>query len=152
MFEIKSAGIHSYDAEVLRARLELEWGNIDPFEGSHANIAVPFPLILLDQQAGLAGGLAFSTFSHPTREVISVWINALLVEPEYRGEGHGSNLVRAAEVEAEKFKLKELFVLTEFPRLYQNLGWSIIKSAGSDCVLVKSMADNYSTQNNRLVR
>lgn len=137
MLKIQSAYIFPQYADALRARLELEWGSIDPFEGSHANVVVPSPLVLLDQQSRLAGGLAFSTFSHPSHDVVSVWINALLVEPEYRSEGYASDLVRTAEAEAIKEGIKELFVLTEFPKLYQKLGWNLMKTVGSDSTLGK---------------
>jgi len=137
MLKIQSSHIFPQYLEALRARLELEWGSIDPFEGSHENVIVPPPLILLDQQSRLAGGLAFSTFSHPTQEVISVWINALLVEPEYRGQGHASDLVRTAEAEAIKRNIKELFVLTEFPGLYHKLGWHLVTTVGSYSTLGK---------------
>ena len=134
---IVSGATHQQYLQPLRTRLELEWGKIDPFEGTHPEVVVPAPLILLDETGLLAGGLAFSTFENPLKQEISVWVNALLVEPAHRGAGYASKLVQVAEAEAIKLDIEKLFVQSGFPDLYQKLGWSLIETSGSDAVLGK---------------
>ena len=137
MCVIHNADTHAQYLQPLRARLELEWGTIDPFEGSDVDVIVPSPLFLITEKGQLVGGLAFSSFANPNKEEASVWINALLVEPEYRGKGYASKLIQKAEAEAVKVGIPELFVLSEFSGLYRKQGWSVIQTSGSDSVLAK---------------
>jgi len=142
MCTIVSAETSPQFSDQLRARLESEWGIIDPFEGPDVDIVVPPPLFLLSEKHQLVGGLVFSSYAHPNKQMTSVWINALLVEPAYRGQGYASGLVHAAEVEAVKHGIIELFMLSEFPALYQKLGWNLAGSDGADgndSVLMKSL-------------
>jgi len=136
---IRSTAAHPEYLPSLRARLELEWGSIDPFSGTDVSVTIPPPLILLTEDHQLVGGLSFSTYENPNKSEIGVWINALLIEPGQRRRGYGSRLIQAAEAEAVKIRIPELFVLTEFPGLYKKIGWNRIRVAGSDTLLGKSL-------------
>lgn len=112
----------------LREWLESEWGHIDPFEGTHAEVAIPSPVLAVDEQTSLLGGLIFGTFANPRNPGIAVWVNAVIVAPVHRKKGIASQLVQAAEGEARRLAIDELFVLSEYPGLYQKLAWQIVGS------------------------
>jgi GNAT superfamily N-acetyltransferase len=125
----------------LREWFESEWGDFDSFEGNHPGIEIPSPMLAIDDQTSLLGGLAFSTFAEPDSDSIGVWINMLLVLPSERKKGIASLLVQSAESEAKRMGIRELFVLSEFPDLYQKLAWQFIglDSSENETILKKAI-------------
>lgn len=121
----------------LRQWFELEWGHIDPFEGNHPDIVIPSPLVAVDERESLLGGLSFTSAPKPKQSEIGVWINMILVAASQRKKGIASQLIQAAEVEAQRIGVHELFVFTEFPDLYRKLGWQVVGLDGNDRVLTK---------------
>ena len=115
----------------LREWLESEWGHIDPFEGTHAEVTIPAPVVAVDEQTSLLGGLIFGAFAKPGTPEIAVWVNAVLVSPVHQKKGIASQLVQAAEGEAKRLAIDELFVLSDVPGLYQKLAWQIVSSDSS---------------------
>ena len=115
----------------LRKWLESEWGHIDPFEGNHAEVTIPSPVVAVDEQTSLLGGLIFGAFAKPGKPDIAVWVNAVIVSPVHRKKGIASQLLQAAEGEAKRLAIGELFVLSDVPGLYQKLGWQIVGSDSS---------------------
>jgi N-acetylglutamate synthase-like GNAT family acetyltransferase len=65
----------------------------------------------------------------------AIWINAVLVAPEYRRQGVGSGLIRAAEEAARRVGIPSLYALTEVPDLYSKLSWSVFNHEGADFVM-----------------
>ena len=118
-----------------------QWGDVDPFEGNHPEIAIPSPIVAVDHQVSLLGGLSFTSFAKPQSADIGVWINMVLISPNQRKKGIASQLVQSAEVEAKRLGIRELFVLSEFPDLYQKLGWRIVglDSSENETILNKSL-------------
>ena len=110
----------------------------DPVPGSE----IPTPILAIDNHETLAGGLAFTSFSRPGSDVLAVWINALLVVPDYRRMGVATRLVGEAEVEAIRVGCAELFVRTDVPDLYRRLGWRVIETNHPDVVLVKALRND----------
>ena len=58
------------------------------------------------------------------------WLGTVLVHEDYRGRGIGSLLIRAAEKEASRLGVKDLYLYTRNPRneaLYTRLGWRSIE-------------------------
>lgn len=110
----------------LRQWFETEWGQIDSFHGNHAEVEVPLPLVAVDEDGSLLGGLVFSSFQNPLRAEVAVWINAVIVSPKKRKKGIASELIRAAEREARRMAIGELFVLSEYSDLYEKLGWQFV--------------------------
>lgn len=125
----------------LREWFEAEWGHIDSFEGGYPDVIVPSPLVAIDQHRSLLGGLAFSSFPNPNSANIAVWINAVLIAPDQRKKGIASDLVRSAEVEAKRMAVPEMFVLTEYPGLYQKFGWKVVglDSSRNETILTKNL-------------
>ena len=139
MISITPADSH-YSKE-LRELLRSEWEEIDPFEGHHKNFQIPLPLIAIEEQTKLVGGLSFTSFANPKREELALWINALLVVPEYRRLGIASKLIAKAEREASSLGFQEMFVQTEFSSLYQLLNWTVCKTNKNGAVLSKVLPD-----------
>ncbi len=123
----------------LREWFLAQWGKIDPFEGNHPGIVVPDPLLAFNTDNQLQGGLVFSTFDSPKSDQVGVWINAVYVDPQYRGQRIGSALIALAENSARQQRIETLFVYTQIPALYSNLGWQLIEQTNADCVLTKEL-------------
>ena len=141
-YSIVSAGTaSSHHLDQLRGWFESEWGHIDPFEGNHEGVKIPRPILALDAQERLAGGLAFSTANRPGAKDIAVWVNTLLVAPEHRRTGLASRLVQEAHVRAADLGVRKLYVLSDVPALYEKLAWRVIERTGADTILSKELAD-----------
>jgi N-acetylglutamate synthase-like GNAT family acetyltransferase len=117
----------------LQKQLENEWRNFPPI--NRADRAIPKPLVALTSCNDLAGGLAFTAAKSPLSDELEIWINAVLVAPEYRRQGVGSRLIRAAQEAARRAGVPRLYALTELPDLYSKLDWSMLSSDGADFVL-----------------
>jgi GNAT superfamily N-acetyltransferase len=135
MLHVVSSSVAPDHAHRLREWLIAEWGEVDPFKSqSDGRIIVPLPLLGIEGQE-LLGGLMFSGFRKPGGDELGLWINALFVAPEHRRKGIASQLVRAAEVEAFRAGERELFALTNIPKLYESLGWQSVESSKEGTVL-----------------
>jgi len=131
----------------LRAWFVAEWGKIDSFAGNHPEIKVPEPLLAFGKDEQLQGGLVFSTFKSPNSDEIGVWINAVYVDPQYRGENIASALISLAENSARQQRIETLLVFTQFEALYQNLDWHLVERTGADCVLTKELSSSANLSN-----
>jgi N-acetylglutamate synthase-like GNAT family acetyltransferase len=87
------------------------------------------------------GGLAFASATKPQSAEIGIWINMVLVAPNHRKKGIASQLVTSAEMEAKRLGVRDLFVLSEFPSLYQKLGWRCIRrdGSGNETILTRTL-------------
>lgn len=121
---------------------EQEWGESKRSVDEYALCNVPVPIVAVDVNQSLVGGIAFTSHPTPDSAELGVWINALFVVPCFRGRGIASELVRAAEQEANRQRISQLFVYTNVPLLYQKLGWSLLKQEHVNSVLVKVIAEN----------
>lgn len=117
----------------LQRQLQREWPEIQPsdLDGN----TTPEPLVALTDANILAGGLAFVAAKSPLNDEPAVWINAVLVAPEYRRQGVASQLIVAAERAASLVGVSSLYALTEVPDLYSKLNWSILRNDGPDFVM-----------------
>ena len=140
-FSIRNSNTMPHYLGQLRDWFEAEWEQVDSFEGNHAGVTVPTPIIAVDDQQLLLGGLSFTTFHRPESARIGVWISALLVAPTHRKKGIASQLIRSAEHETNRLNLSELFVLTDLPILYQRLGWTIVGTDRDNTILSKVLLD-----------
>ncbi len=122
--------------EQLQNWFEQEWGNVDPIRIEGA----PAPLLVTDDQGSLLGGLAFTIAAKPVQAEQGIWINALVVSPAARRRGIASRLLRAAEDEAWRQGIAELYVYTDMPALYVRNGWAELRRDGDHFVLRKFRA------------
>ncbi len=134
MFHVVNSSAAPSHLKRLREWIIAEWGDVDSSEGQSEKITVPPPLLAIDSSE-LLGGLMFSSFQKPDGEELGLWINALFVAPEHRRKGIASQLVRAAEEEAARTGERELFALTDVPKLYQKLGWQCVKNSSEGTVV-----------------
>ena len=132
MFEIVS-GPNPETLDELYSWFVAEWEKVEPFVRIKNGVNLPQPIIALENKS-LAGGLSFTVYP-TTDDTTRLWINALLVAPEKRRKGLGSDLIRKAMETASKHDFKEIFVLTDLPSLYTNLGWDILSNSEKGTIL-----------------
>jgi N-acetylglutamate synthase-like GNAT family acetyltransferase len=63
-----------------------------------------------------------------SRPQLTPWLAGVFVEPQCRGKGIGSALVRRIEAEARSLGVSTLYLYTPHTEfLYERLGWSVIE-------------------------
>ncbi|WP_167494628.1 MULTISPECIES: GNAT family N-acetyltransferase [Vibrio] len=115
-----------------------EWGEVDPFAHEKEGLSIPTPVLALDSQ-NLVGGIAFTRFAEPGTESLGVWINALLVKPQYRRQGISQRLIREAQQLVKREGVDTLYVYTHLPSLYEPLGWECVEQHDDHYVLSKHL-------------
>jgi predicted N-acetyltransferase YhbS len=81
------------------------------------------PLSLLALVDGRpAGTVNLIVNDNSLRSELSPWLAALIVVPEFRGQGLGSRLVRELAGEARRLGYRELYLGTDIPGFYTRLG------------------------------
>jgi GNAT superfamily N-acetyltransferase len=105
------------------------------------------PLTLLALVESQPVGTA-SIFLHDmdTRMDLTPWLAAVYVLPEFRGQGIGSQLVRAIEDVATRLQLERLYLFTpDREDFYARLGWSVLETAEyrqhSNVIMTKSFME-----------
>ena len=136
-FFIAESGRASQYYDELHQRFQNEWPEYPPLDT--VGQAVPKPVVALAFSGALAGGLAFAEAKAPLSKERAIWINAVLVAPEYRRQGLGSQLILAAEASAVQLGISRLFALTELPALYCKLNWSILSSHNVDFIMSREL-------------
>jgi N-acetylglutamate synthase-like GNAT family acetyltransferase len=89
--------------------------------------------ILAKHEGSILGGLSYINYPHPSRDESALWINSLLVTPDWQDNGVGSELVQAAMQAIAPGS--ELFVYTDVPNLYRRLGWLLVSDDNKSQVL-----------------
>lgn len=125
-FQILSPSQAIPHVNALRALFLAEWARIDPFQDEAGSL--PYPLVMWRSgEERLAGGLAFTRAPSPVDTSSSVWVNAVLVRPEYRRRGLATRLLLEAEGVSRERGLNALFAYTARPALYTRLGWDRVR-------------------------
>jgi len=74
---------------------------------------------------------------------LAPWLAAMLVVPEHRGQGVGSNLVRALLKEAARLGVRQLYLGTDIPDYYAKLGAAMYEEDSGDyCIMVIKTVSN----------
>jgi predicted N-acetyltransferase YhbS len=68
------------------------------------------------------------------RPDLSPWLAALLVLPEHRGQGVGSQLVRSVIAEAARLGIRQVFLGTDIPQDYARLGATMHEEGADGCL------------------
>lgn len=116
-----------------------EWGEVDPFSNEKEGLPLPTPLIALSDD-DLIGGLAFTRYPAPKTDVMALWVNALLVKPDFRKQGVSKRLIEMAMQQALMLGETRLYVYTHIPYLYESIGWVIEEQNEEHFVLSYSLA------------
>ncbi|MEZ9472609.1 GNAT family N-acetyltransferase [Vibrio lentus] len=98
------------------------------------SVQLPSVITVLRDNA-VIGGLAYSHFQEPHQVRDVVWINAVFVEPQWRGQGIASELIKRAVEQMpdyyqsgpSKDSTSKLYACTNIAPLYLSLGWSIVE-------------------------
>ena len=120
MVKVLQSDAQAHRLDALLALFKTKWRD---FESSLTGERFPSPLLLLAASDRLAGGLSFTTALLPDPATESVWINAVMVLPEFQRRGFASKLINLGCATADAFGMDRLFVYTEVPDLYITLGW-----------------------------
>lgn len=137
MISIISSNINAHKLDELRALFISQWGKFDPFEKVISGIVIPGPVLALSGDT-LIGGLSFTVYPGPENNEKALWINGLFVDPNYRGLGIASKLIKEAEGLCKE--QSELFVYTEFPGLYEKSLWERVETSEGHVVLKKELS------------
>ena len=103
---------------------------------------IPETLIALDgdQVVGTASIVENDLSSRPD---LSPWMASVYVDDRYRGQGVGSQIVRAIVAEASALGVKRLYLIThDRMSFYQRLGWEEIERVhyrGEDVTVMSTL-------------
>jgi predicted N-acetyltransferase YhbS len=104
-------------------------------EASDQN-AVPLSLVAL-LAGNPVGTVNLVANDNEERPDLTPWLAALLVVPEHRGQGVGSNLVRALLKETARLRGRQLDLGTDIPEYWAKLGAAMHEEFPDDyCIMV----------------
>ena len=109
----------------LEAIFQSEWDDLvlDEHYTDEANL--PKVLVALNGSEVVAG-LAFSRFKEPNNTDEVIWINALVVQEVWRGQGMAGQLLDQAVAQLTSFDQQYLYANTNVAPLYIKQGWFIV--------------------------
>ncbi|CAK1843333.1 GNAT family N-acetyltransferase [Vibrio crassostreae] len=115
-----------------------EWSDFKFKDTYEENVNLP-PVITVLRDNVVIGGLAYSYFQEPHKVRDVVWVNAVYVDSQWRGQGIASELIKRAVAQMPEYyrsqpqSLKDstpnLYAYTNIAPLYLSLGWSIVEIA-----------------------
>ncbi|TKF53039.1 GNAT family N-acetyltransferase [Vibrio lentus] len=118
----------------LEGLFQSEWSDFKFKDTYKDSVQLP-PVITVLRDNVVIGGLAYSPFQEPHQVRDVVWINAVFVEPQWRGQGIASELIKRAveqmpdyyQSQPSKDSTSKLYAYTNIASLYLSLGWSIVE-------------------------
>ncbi|PMG31756.1 GNAT family N-acetyltransferase [Vibrio splendidus] len=104
------------------------------FKGTHKESVQLPPVIVVLRDNVVIGGLAYSHYQEPHQVRDVVWINAVFVDSQWRGQGIASEFIKRAveqmpdyyQFQPSKDLTSKLYAYTNIAPLYLSLGWSIV--------------------------
>lgn len=132
---------HSPYWQQLERLFQSEWSDFE-FKASYSEVPnldnpqLP-PVIVVLRDNVVIGGLAYSHFQEPHQVRGVVWVNAVYVDSQWRGQGIASELIKRAvaqmpeyyrsQPQSSKESMSNLYAYTNIAPLYLSLGWSIVE-------------------------
>ncbi len=116
------AGQYRDDLERL---FQSEWADFSFAESDKPEANLP-PTILALRNNEVIGGLAYSRYKEPHGESEVVWLNAVYVSPDWRGQGVASELINRGVNQVSATTQGHLYAYTNLPSMYEHLGWSVV--------------------------
>jgi predicted N-acetyltransferase YhbS len=103
-------------------------------EASDRN-AIPLSLVAL-RSGSPVGTVNLVANDNEERPDLTPWLAALLVLPEHRGHGVGSELVRSLVKEATRLGVKRVYLGTDVPQYYARLGAEMYEEVSDEyCIM-----------------
>ena len=109
----------------LERLLQNEWSDFK-FKDTYKDCVQLPPVIIVLRDNVVIGGLAYSHFQEPHQVRDVVWINAVYVDAQWRGQGIASELINRGVKQVSSTVQTQLYVYTNVMELYQGLGWSVV--------------------------
>ncbi|PTO79763.1 GNAT family N-acetyltransferase [Vibrio splendidus] len=109
----------------LEGLFQSEWSDFKFKDTYKENVKLP-PVITVLRDNVVIGGLAYSHFQEPHQVRDVVWINAVYVDAQWRGQGIASELINRGVKQVSSTVQTQLYVYTNVMELYQGLGWSVV--------------------------
>ncbi|MEZ8573992.1 GNAT family N-acetyltransferase [Vibrio splendidus] len=118
----------------LERLFQSEWSDFK-FKDTYKDCVQLPPVIVVLRDNVVIGGLAYSHFQEPHQVRDVVWINAVYVDAQWRGQGIASELINRGveqmpdyyQSQPSKDSTSKLYAYTNIAPLYLSLGWSIIE-------------------------
>ncbi|ELE7615514.1 GNAT family N-acetyltransferase [Vibrio vulnificus] len=85
------------------------------------------PVIVALRDNQVIGGLAYSRFKEPHGDSEVIWLNAVVVSNEWRGQGIASELIDRGVAQVSGSLQSHLYAYTNVAPLYQSLGWLVVE-------------------------
>ncbi|MEZ8785866.1 GNAT family N-acetyltransferase [Vibrio splendidus] len=109
----------------LERLFQSEWSDFK-FKDTYKDCVQLPPVIVVLRDNVVIGGLAYSHFQEPHQVRDVVWINAVYVDAQWRGQGIASELINRGVEQVSSTVQTQLYVYTNVMELYQGLGWSVV--------------------------
>ena len=109
----------------LERLFQSEWSDFK-FKDTYKDCVQLPPVIVVLRDNVVIGGLAYSHFQEPHQVRDVVWINAVYVDAQWRGQGIASELINRGVEQFSSTVQTQLYVYTNVMELYQGLGWSVV--------------------------
>ncbi|MDH6027279.1 GNAT family N-acetyltransferase [Vibrio splendidus] len=118
----------------LERLFQSEWSDFK-FKDTYKDCVQLPPVIVVLRDNVVIGGLAYSHFQEPHQVRDVVWINAVYVDAQWRGQGIASELINRGveqvpvyyQSQSSKDSMSNLYAYTNIAPLYLSLGWSIVE-------------------------
>lgn len=137
MIYIKINNLNPNDLKKFYTIKNLEWSDIES-SNKVGDIKVPEPLLAYVDEK-MVGGLEFSSYHNPESKGITVWINAVIIQKDFRKKGIATLLINKAEEVLIKNGSKVGYVYTDKPKLYLKCGWNILEEVDEHFVMKKNI-------------
>ncbi|NOI91848.1 GNAT family N-acetyltransferase [Vibrio splendidus] len=109
----------------LERLFQSEWSDFK-FKDTYKDCVQLPPVIVVLRDNVVIGGLAYSHFQEPHQVRDVVWVNAVCVDAQWRGQGIASELINRGVKQVSSTVQTQLYVYTNVMELYQGLGWSVV--------------------------
>ncbi|EGQ8518169.1 GNAT family N-acetyltransferase [Vibrio parahaemolyticus] len=109
----------------LEKLFQTEWSDFLFADTYKSENYLPSVLVALRNNE-VIGGLAYSRYQEPYGNSEVIWLNAVFVSPEWRGQGIASELINRGVNQVSETLQKNLYAYTNVMQLYKSLGWSVV--------------------------
>ncbi len=84
------------------------------------------PVLVAVRNNEVIGGLAYSRYQEPYGNSEVIWLNAVFVSPEWRGQGIASELINRGVNQVSELNQNNIYAYTNVAQLYKSLGWPVV--------------------------